>query len=249
MKTYYWTSILLGLGLAIIFSPLMTADELLMKDGTRVEGIVKKVENGQVVVQIGQTTRNFNILDVTSMDFSTAQMMDVTGSKLPLEHFLANIEAQEMLGHFQSVEKSATEVRKLVDQTKKDWSMRKTIESNEVAKWDATKERLIGPLADYQEHLNDLYFHVLGKVDEYNRLMADANTLYIGVKGVLQTGSSLVPRDKVKLPLKKYVPSQWYDTIFYEGYNLGYNDAYKSYTTTFHEEPPVAVNPDEGAHH
>jgi len=64
--------------------------------------------------------------------------------------------------------------------------------------------------------LHDLYFLVLGKVDEYNRLAADANSLYVGVKGVFQTGSSLVSKDKEKLPLKKYVPSHWHDTIFYE---------------------------------
>lgn len=32
-----------------------------------------------------------------------------------------------------------------------------------------------------------------------------------------------------KLPLKEYVPGAWYDTIFYEGYNIGYNDAVERY--------------------
>jgi hypothetical protein len=35
-----------------------------------------------------------------------------------------------------------------------------------------------------------------------------------------------------KLPLKKYVPSTWYDTIFYDGYSLGYDDAYQKITRT-----------------
>jgi hypothetical protein len=29
------------------------------------------------------------------------------------------------------------------------------------------------------------------------------------------------------LALRKYVPGSWYDTIFYDGYNLGFNEAYQ----------------------
>jgi hypothetical protein len=76
----------------------------------------------------------------------------------------------------------------------------------------------------YQEILNDLYFHVLGRVDEYNGLMKQASKMYVGIKGV-RIGSSLVPSDTERLPLRKYVPATWYDTIFYDGYNLGYSDA------------------------
>ena len=77
--------------------------------------------------------------------------------------------------------------------------------------------------------MNDLYFHVLGKVDEYNALMKDADSIYVGVKGALNVGSSLIPRDKKKLPLKKYVPGNWYDTIFFEGYDRGYQEAYDKF--------------------
>ena len=74
-----------------------------------------------------------------------------------------------------------------------------------------------------------LYFHVLGKVDEYNALMKDADSIYVGVKGALNVGSSLIPRDKKRLPLKKYVPGNWYDTIFFEGYDRGYQEAYEKF--------------------
>ena len=225
-----------------VVTQTLWADKLELKDGTQIEGIVKKVEKGQVTVQIGQETKVFDILQIVRMDFE-APRLAVGTSRLPLEHFLANIEAQEMVGHFQSVEQSAAEVRKLMDQTKQKWANRKTIEPSEVPQWDAAKERFSTPLAGYQEHLNDLYFHVLGKVDEYNHLMKDADTLYVGVKGVFQSGSFLIPKEMERLPLKKYVPSNWYDTIFYEGYNLGYNEAYQRYTTTFHEPPPEEVKP------
>ena len=84
-------------------------------------------------------------------------------------------------------------------------------------------------MAEYQESLNELYFHVLGKVDEYNSLMKEADSIYVGVRGWFQVGSSLIAPDVKKLPLKKYVPANWYDTIFYEGYNQGYNEAFEKY--------------------
>ena len=48
------------------------------------------------------------------------------------------------------------------------------------------------------------------------------------MKGI-KTGSPLVSKDMAKLPLKKYVPATWWDTIFYEGYNRGYDDEYEKF--------------------
>jgi hypothetical protein len=76
--------------------------------------------------------------------------------------------------------------------------------------------------------LNDLYFHVLAKVDTYNEMAKDANKVYVGVKG-LRVGSPLITKEMAKLPLRKYVPAQWWDTIFYEGYNQGYEEAYQKF--------------------
>ncbi|MBI3895021.1 MAG: hypothetical protein HY313_03730 [Acidobacteria bacterium] len=237
---FFFVMMVLALMQIGIMTQTLWADKIELKDGTQIQGVVQKVEKGQVTVQIGQETKVFDILQIASMDFELSPLQLVT-SRLPLEHFLTNIEVQEMVGHFQDVEKSATEVRKLADQTKQQWANRKTIEPSEVPQWEAAKERFGAPLAAYQENLNDLYFHVLAKVDEYNRLMKEADSLYVGVKGPLQVGSSLIPKEMEKLPLKKYVPSNWYDTIFYDGYNLGYNDAYQRYTTTFHEPPPEEI--------
>ena len=84
------------------------------------------------------------------------------------------------------------------------------------------------PLTLYQELLNDLYFHVLAKVDEYNTLAGDARKVYVGVKGPFNVGSPLVPADLAKLPLRKYVPATWWDTIYFDGYNMGYEDGYQN---------------------
>jgi hypothetical protein len=140
------------------------------------------------------------------------------------------MEAQEMAGHFTAVEKAAADTRLLIDQTKKQWTDRKTVATGDVPQWEAAKERFRAPLSRYQENLNDLYFHVLGKVDEYNRLTKEANQIYVGVKGIFNVGSPLIPKELEKLPLKKYVPGNWYDTIFYEGYDRGYREAYEKYS-------------------
>jgi hypothetical protein len=233
-----WIALWMGLSVAGM-SLVAHADRIELKDGTQVTGIIKKVEKGQVFVQVGTQVKTFEILSVSSMDFDTPRLLQGT-PRLPAQHFLARMEAQEMLGHFAAVEQAAANTRLLIDQTRKQWADRKTISASDVPQWEAAKERFHAPLSRYQEDLNDLYFHVLGKVDEYNRLTKDANQIYVGVKGIFNIGSPLIPKEMEKLPLKKYVPGNWYDTIFYEGYNRGYNEAYEKFGQNFHlpYEPP-----------
>jgi hypothetical protein len=214
--------------LALLLHPSAFADKLTLTDGTTVEGIVRKIEKGQVTVGIGEETRILDILAIGDIDFDTPHLTAGT-DRLPLDHFLSNIETQEMVGHFRDVEQSAGAVQKLIDQTKNEWADRKSITPDGLAQWEAAKESFRRPLSRYQEVLNDLYFHMLGKVDEYNLLMQEADSIHVGVKGWFLTGSSLIPSDMEKLPLKKYVPSKWYDTIYFEGYDIGYRDAYEKY--------------------
>jgi hypothetical protein len=225
MKTNRWFILA---GVLLLLAPAALADQVELKDGTKFEGIVQKVEQGQVTILVGSETKVFDILQVTNIDFDSARMTEGT-KRLPLEHFLSSMEAQEMVSHFQHVETAAAEVRKLLDQTKNEWADRNSVTTDQTARWYAAKERFSTPMADYQEALNELYFHVLGKVDEYNSLMKEADSIYVGVKGWFNVGSSLIPPSVKKLPLKKYVPATWYDTIFYDGYNQGYNEAYEKY--------------------
>ena len=211
-----------------LLSTVAFADKLRFPDGTSLDGVVQKIEKGQVTVAVGDEIKVFDVLDIAGIEFDTLGLTTGT-SRLPLEHFLTNIEAQEMIGHFQEVEESADAVRKLIGQTQEEWENRKSIEASETAEWEAVKKSFRKPLARYQEVLNDLYFHVLGKVDEYNRLMKEADSIRVGVKGWFQAGSTLIPSDMEKLPLKKYVPENWYDTIYYEGYDMGYSDAAEKY--------------------
>lgn len=225
MKNNRWITVIVAL---LLLAPAALADQVALKDGTRLEGIVQKVEQGRVTILVGSETKVIDILQVVNIDFDSARMTAGT-KRLPLEHFLSSMEAQEMVGHFQKVETAAAEVRKLLDQTKQEWVDQKSVATDQAVRWEGAKERFGAPMAEYQEALNELYFHVLGKVDEYNSLMKDADSIYVGVKGWFNVGSSLIPPHVKKLPLKKYVPANWYDTIFYEGYNQGYNEAFEKY--------------------
>ena len=219
-------------GMVLLLAPAALADQVALKDGTRMEGTVQKIEQGQVTILVGSETKVVDILEIANIDFDSATM--TTGTKrLPLEHFLSNMEAQEMVGHFQSVEDAAAEVRGLLEQTRQQWEDQRSITTDQAIRWEAAKERFGAPMANYQEALNELYFHVLGKVDEYNSLMKEADSIYVGVKGWFNVGSSLIPPHVKKLPLKKYVPANWYDTIFYEGYNQGYNEAFDKYRAQY----------------
>jgi hypothetical protein len=224
MKLKYSAMLLFAL---LLYSPAF-ADKLTLADGTTVAGIVQKIEKGQVTVAVGEETKVLEILTIKDIDFDTPHLTAGT-ARLPLEHFLSDIETQEMVGHFRDVEGSAKAIRELIDGTNQKWGDRKSISPDQMAQWEAAKEDFRKPLSRYQEVLNDLYFHMLGKVDEYNLLMQEADSIHVGAKGWFQTGSSLIPNDMEKLPLKKYVPSKWYDTIYFEGYDIGYRDAYEKY--------------------
>jgi hypothetical protein len=230
MKPRYFAMwLLIGLLQTLLIPGVTSADRIKLADGTTLEGIVKKIEKGQVTIAVGEESKVLDVLAIEDIDFDTPHLTTGT-ARLPLDHFLSNMEAQEMVGHFRDVEESAAAIRKLIGETKTEWANRKSITPEEAAKWEAARERFRGPLSRYQEVLNDLYFHVLGKVDEYNLLMQDAGTIRVGVKGWFQAGSSFVPNEMGKLPLKKYVPAPWYDKIYFEGYDMGYRDAYQKYS-------------------
>ena len=216
------------LTLALVLSaPPAAADMVKFKTGAELEGVIKKVEAGMVFVQIGNEEKTFNILDIESMDFNTPHLLAGAAS-VPLEHFLKDIEAQEIVLNIEQLEKTATEIQKKLGQIRMHWAARQPITAAELPGWEAAKEEFGKPLSRYQELLNDTYFHVLSQVDEYNLMATEASKVYVGVKGI-RSGSPLVSKDMAKLPLKKYVPATWWDTIFYEGYNRGYDDAYEKF--------------------
>jgi hypothetical protein len=222
MKSRYFTLIAASVLILLFGVSFATADTLKLKNGTKLEGIIKKVEGGKVYVSINEETKVLNVFDVEVMEFNTPHLL--VDSKTPVDHFMTSSEAQEMVRNIQQLDESAEAVRKLLSQIQLYWAAKQPIDGTEERSWAAAKETFRQPLMAYQEVLNDLYIHVLARVDQYNSLMKDASKVYVGIKGI-RIGSSLVPPEIEELPLKKYVPGAWYDTIFYEGYNLGYADA------------------------
>jgi hypothetical protein len=208
-------------------APAAFADILKFKDGTELDGVIKKVETGKVFVLVGNEEKSFDILTIDGMDFNTPHLL-APGTNVPVEHFLKDVEAQDVVRNFEELERTESEVRSMLDGIRLYWNRVQPIPSKEIAAWEMEKEEFRKPLSRYQELLNDLYFHVLARVDSYNTLAKEATDVYVGVKGI-RTGSSLIPKEMRKLPLTKYVPGAWYDTIYFDGYNRGYEEAYQQY--------------------
>jgi hypothetical protein len=219
-------NVALALLLSLVFLwtlPEARADVVMFKDGTSIEGVIARVEKGTVYLKVENEEKTFDILLVESMNFNTPHLVPTLPKNVPVDHFLKDVEAQEIVRNMKDLESTAAEIRRKAAQIRTYWMSKQPIASSEVKGWDAAKEDFRKPLARYQELLNDLYFHVLSRVDEYNFIIEDSHKIYVGVKGI-RIGSPLVAKDQ--LPLRNYVPGAWYDTIFYEGYNVGYNDGY-----------------------
>jgi hypothetical protein len=218
------------IGLAVLVSaPAAFGDILKFKNGTDLDGVIKKVEAGRVFVLVGTEEKSFDILNIQSMDFNTPHLLAI-GDDVPVEHFLKNVEAQEVVKNFEELERTEAEVRSMLTEIRAYWNRVQPIPSNELFGWEMEKEEFSKPLNRYQELLNDLYFHFLSRVDGYNAIAKEASEVYVGVRGI-RIGSSLLPKEMRKLPLKKYVPDAWYDTIYFDGYNNGYEDAYQKFST------------------
>jgi hypothetical protein len=198
-----------------------TADTLKLKDGTKLEGVIKKIEGARVYALINAKMKVLDLRVIEVMEFTPDP---ISKFKVPSERFTTESEAREMVRNIEQLDKSAEEIQVMLSQMRLYWATRQPIDRKEEQAWAAAKETFRQPVMAYQEVLNDLYFHVLARVDEYNSLMQDASKLYVGIKGI-RFGSPLIPSELEELPLKKYVPGAWYDTIFYEGYNAGSADA------------------------
>jgi hypothetical protein len=220
------------IGLMLFIAAPAIADTLKFNDGSEVSGIIRKVENGKVYVTLKDEEKIFDILEIETMDFDTPHLI-ADSDKLRMEHFLKSLEAQELVRSAEELEKAAADIRKNINEIRTNWGTHASVDHKGLQAWEATKANFKRPLSRYQEVLNDLYFHVFAKVDEYNGLMKDATDMYVGVKGLFKVGSPLVSKELEKLPLKKYVPGAWFDTIYYQGYNRGYDDAYLKYGTNY----------------
>ena len=231
-------SFLLSLGIVtsfLLFPPDGKADLITLRDGTQLEGIIKRVAEGKVTIEVNGEEAIKDILDVRSMDFTTPHLP--ADSNAPVSRFLRNVEAQEIVHTMEELDRTANEVRSSLAEISGYWKSRQPISPEEETEWEASKETFRRELARYQELLNKAYSHLLHRVDEYNGIAGQANRLYVGVKGVFNVGSSLVSKESATLPLRHYVPGNWYDTIYYRGYKDGYGEAWAEYSSGSRPQP------------
>jgi hypothetical protein len=210
--------------LTLAFAASGHADILTLKSGEDFDGVIRQIADGKVQMQMGTEVRTFNVLDVDAIEFNTPHLLD--SADRALDHFLTDLDAQEVVENFAELEATREEISEHMDAARTGWTARQPIAPEEEEAWDRAREDFARPLSRYQEVLGDLYFHVLAKVDEYNRLAREADDIYVGVRGAFNVGASLLPDGEGELQPEGYVPASWYDMIFYEGYRRGYEDAY-----------------------
>ena len=219
------------------FMPVdLEADTVTLTSGEVLDGVIESIDDGRVTISIAGDRRELDIRNVDHIDFNTPHLPDLVDMD-EVAHYLGDVDAQEMVSHVQELREVAGEIDGLLDEIRGEWDARNPIEPGEAEEWETAKEQFRRPVSRYQEVLAELYFHIVAHVDEYHRLMQEANDVYVGVEGIFRVGSSLVPRDLRQLPLQSYMPRNWYDAIYYEGYYVGYDDAYR--------ELDPELNPDQ----
>jgi hypothetical protein len=217
--TRIYAAVLLALCL-LFTSETLRADRLELNDGSKHDGTIKKMENGEVTIHTGGKDKVFSMQQVVRMQFDLPRKKD-SGSRSSLDSFFGNSEAQEIASHLDETDASTIEMNRLIDEIKREWVDRKSIPASEAPKWTATRTRFNQALERHQEILDSLYYHMLLRLEDYNQLTIDAERIYVGVQGPFHIGSALLSREMQESHLRKYMPSNWYDTIFRLGYNSG----------------------------
>lgn len=198
--------------------PLLTwGDSLKLKDGSSVQGVVRTIAGGNVTIEVGGQNRVIPVLQVQEIDFDTPHANEVSASPdKTVNEFTKGAEA---------LTKARKNTRTALDQIKGRWANRKSVEPSQTSQWSAEKERFLPPFTDYRKAILTLYRDVAAQVDNYNKMGAEANNVYVGVKGIFNVGSPLVPEDQRELQLKQFLPGTWYDELYYEAYSKGFKDA------------------------
>ena len=194
---------------------LLWGDSIKLKDGQTMSGIVRSMESGKVTIEMGGQLRVVELVRVAEIDFDTPHA-DASAA-------VTDIPVREFTNDAQKLVKAQQDTRKMLDQIKARWSNRKSVEPGQTGQWSADKERFSTPLADYRKAIQEMYLHVASHVENYNKLTDEANRLYVGVRGLLNIGSSLTPEEP--RPLKEFLPRHWYDQLYYDAYRKGFNDA------------------------
>jgi hypothetical protein len=214
-----------GLGLAmLVFAQAgLWGDTITLASGAKVEGTIKSMVAGQVTLDTSAGQETVALGDVKEIVFDTPHLTESVAG-VPIEHFLKDFDAQELVRNSQALTKARKQLREKLDQIQRTWGARKSIERVEEPKWERTKEDFLAVLLRYKEILRDLDYHLFAQVQAYNRLASEARGIYVGVKG-LGLGSALIPQEAQELDPKTLLPQGWYERLYYEAYLEGFDAA------------------------
>jgi len=230
--------------IASLFLVLLTAasaDTIKLKNGQPLEGIIKKVENGKVTVQVGAETRTVDILQVESMNFDTPHLSDNADAG-ELTALMKDKDAQSLMRLSLALKLARQDLRSQLDQIEKDWKTGQPVSRDQARRWEGAKESFQVPMKRYEAILRSMYLDVLARIDDYNAFATEADKVYVGVKGLFSVGSPLLSDEQKEIAAKKVVPKAWYDKIFFDGYSRGYKEgsAFERLTIA----PPAQGNAD-----
>jgi hypothetical protein len=212
--------LVIGIGCVLTAFP----DTVILKSGPPVKGIVQRMEAGKVTITVDGQPRTLDILAIDHIEFDTPHFTDAAQSSVD-DHFKGSWDVKEMNRLATEMRKAQQETEAMLRDIKTRWQNQRELDRNQTQLWAAERERFSSPLARYRAALDEIYLHVAAQVDEYNRLAKDGNAFYIGVRGLLNTGSPLVQQDKRELDPKEVLPRGWWDQIYYQGYTKGFKDA------------------------
>jgi hypothetical protein len=197
-----------GVGLSLCWPAF--ADTITLNAGGRVEGIITKLEAGKVFVEVaGGAAREIELREIAAVNFDMPHLT-AGSTKLPLDHFLKDLDAQEMVRISRDMNQARQDARAELEKIKAQWAYKQFGDKD---RWNAAKESFRAPLGRYRELVGDMYLHVLAQVDDYNKLAKAADQVH-----------GLVPGDAWERAVKESVPKNWYDRIFFDGYNRGYKE-------------------------
>lgn len=240
-----WSMSGLLIACAILLPAGLWADTITLNSGMKVDGVITRIDNGNVSVDVRGDLQTIALDQVQEIDFNTPHVTEGTDSQ-PLEHFTGDPTEAEMVQLFAKLKKDRDQMQTMLGQMEARWLNRPTVTPDEVSEWKADQERFAVPLTEYQESLREIYLHLLAQVDDYNALAREAHALYVGVKGIFNVGSPLIPGDQSELPMRDYLPRNVVDQIYFEGYKKG-ADTTRQLRNLQNESPnanPSLVPPD-----
>jgi hypothetical protein len=165
------------------------ADMLRFRDGTKVEAVVTRVEDGKVFARIGNEAKVFDLSNIRSVDLNTVPLM-ATISDLPIDHFLQTLDAEALDRDARQLEKAEAEIHMMLDRIRAARARKPVVSARDLSGWEAAKEELRKPLIRYQELLYEIYSSAVAEVNSNCEITREVNKVFVGAIDVRTSSGS-----------------------------------------------------------